>query len=138
MSDSEDDKPLAQRARPTDDSEDDEDDVPLASRQASHKPGADVTAATNGHQDNGKANGSIPTAGTSRPAVASGYDDESSSDDDVPLGAFITGQGWSAPTNPNVMLMLTSCECSATQEGCSSAKASISSAQKGQTCCNGY
>lgn len=85
MSDSEDDMPLAQRARPAEDSEDDEDDVPLASRQTALKPVANVAAGTNGHLQNGQANGSAPTAGTSKPADTGDHED-SSSDDDVPLG----------------------------------------------------
>lgn len=85
MSESEDDMPLAQRARPVDDSEDDEDDQPLASRQAALKPDDNVTAATNGHHENSRSNGNLATIGASKPAGTLN-NDESSSDDDVPLG----------------------------------------------------
>lgn len=84
MSDSEDDMPLAQRARPAE-SSDDEDDVPLANRQAAVKPTAQVAAATNGHHANGNTNSSLAGTSTLRGVNSS---DDSSSEDDVPLGKF--------------------------------------------------
>lgn len=86
MSDSDDDMPLAQRGhKPSIQESDGEDDQPLANRKLVQQPGANGTAPASNGVKTTLAAAAAQTAATAKPASMNGYDN-SSSDDDIPLG----------------------------------------------------